>query len=191
MKEHPENPIFGPEDPRLDPPNPPEIKPARSIAKAVSWRVVGTLDTLLLSFVILSFLGAFFGLEEASGTDKMKTALSIALTEVATKMLLYYMHERLWSRVRWDRALDEEGNYRGGLRRTATKTTTWRVLASADTMLLGLLFTGNLATAISIGGFEIITKLILYFFHERFWARVSWGIISGTPDPSDATKTEN
>ena len=191
MKEHPENPIFGPEDPRLDPPNPPEIKPARSIAKAVSWRVVGTLDTLLLSFVILSFLGSFFGLEEASGTDKMKTALSIALTEVATKMLLYYIHERLWSRVQWDRALDEEGNYRGGLRRTATKTTTWRVLASADTMLLGLLFTGNLATAISIGGFEIITKLILYFFHERFWTRVSWGIISARPDLSDATKTEN
>ena len=179
MKEHPENPIFGPEDPRLDPPNPPEIKPARSIAKAVSWRVVGTLDTLLLSFVILSFLGSFFGLEEASGTDKMKTAISIALTEVATKMVLYYLHERFWSRVRWDRALDEEGNYRGGLRRTATKTATWRVLASADTMLLGLLFTGNLATAISIGGFEIITKLVLYFFHERFWTRIRWGIISG------------
>ena len=90
MKEHPENPIFGPEDPRLDPPNPPEIKPARSIAKAVSWRVVGTLDTLLLSFVILSFLGSFFGLEEASGTDKMKTALSIALTEVFTKIFKFF-----------------------------------------------------------------------------------------------------
>ena len=76
MRENPENPIFGPEDPRLDPPNPPEIKPARSIAKAVSWRVVGTLDTLLLSFVVLSFLGTFFGLEETSGTEKMKTAFS-------------------------------------------------------------------------------------------------------------------
>ena len=52
MREHPENPIFGPEDPRLDPPNPPEIQPARSIVKAISWRVVGTLDTLILSFVI-------------------------------------------------------------------------------------------------------------------------------------------
>ena len=73
MKEHPEHPIFGPEDPRLDPPNPPEIKPARSILKAISWRVVGTLDTLLLSFVILSLLGPVFGLEEASGADKVKT----------------------------------------------------------------------------------------------------------------------
>ena len=95
-------------------------------------------------------------------------------------LLLYYLHERLWSRVRWDRALDEEGNYRGGLRRSFTKTATWRVIASADTMLLGLLFTGNLATAISIGGFEVLTKLVLYFFHERLWTRIRWGIISET-----------
>ena len=63
MREHPERPIFGPEDARLDPPNPPEIRPARSIAKAVSWRVVGTIDTLVLSFVILTYLGPLFGLE--------------------------------------------------------------------------------------------------------------------------------
>jgi len=180
MREHPENPIFGPEDPRLDPPNPPEIQPARSIVKAISWRVVGTLDTLILSFVILSFLGPLFGLEEASSADKIRTAAFIALTEVATKMTLYYLHERLWSRLQWNRTLDEEGHYRDGRWRSATKTATWRVLASADTMLLGFIFTGNLATAISIGGFEIITKLVLYFFHERYWARIRWGIIPAT-----------
>ena len=32
----------------------------------------------------------------------------------------------------------------------------------------------------SIGGFEVITKLVLYFFHERYWARVRWGIIPGS-----------
>jgi len=180
MREHPESPIFGPEDPRLDPPNPPEIQPTRSIIKAISWRVVGTLDTLILSFVILSFLGPFFGLEEASGADKIRTAAWIALTEVATKMTLYYLHERLWSRLQWNRTLDEEGHYRDGRRRSATKTATWRVLASADTMVLGFVFTGNLATAISIGGFEVITKLVLYFFHERYWARIRWGIIPGS-----------
>ena len=177
MKEHPERPIFGPEDPRLDPPNPPEIRPARSIAKAISWRVVGTLDTLVLSFVILTYLGPLFGLEEASAADNAKTALSIALAEVATKMTIYYLHERFWARLHWDRTVDEEGHHRDGPRRSATKTATWRVLASLDTMVLGLVFTGNLATAISIGGFEVITKLVLYFFHERAWARIRWGVI--------------
>ena len=180
MREQAERPIFGPEDARLDPPNPPEIRPARSIAKAISWRVVGTLDTLLLSFVVLSLLGPLFGLEALSAADRAKPAASIALTEVATKMTLYYLHERLWSRLHWDRTLDEEGHHRDGRRRSASKTATWRVLASADTMVLGFVFTGNLATAISIGGFEVITKLVLYFFHERYWARIRWGIIPGS-----------
>ncbi|MDG2262571.1 MAG: DUF2061 domain-containing protein [Actinomycetota bacterium] len=179
MREAPEIPIFGPEDARLDPPNPPEIRQIRSISKAISWRVVGTIDTLLLSFVVLSALGPLFGIEGESSADNAKTAASIALTEVATKMILYYLHERLWSRLHWDRVLDEEGFHRDGRRRSVTKTGTWRVIASLDTMVLGYIFTGNLATAISIGGFEIITKLVLYFFHERFWSRISWGIIPG------------
>ena len=156
-----------------------EIGYPNSVVKAISWRIVGTIDTLVLSFVILSFLGPFFGLEESSGADRARTAAFIALTEVVTKMTLYYLHERLWLRMRWDRALDEDGHYRDGRRRSATKTATWRVLASADTMLLGLVFTGNLATAISIGGLEVITKLALYFFHERYWARIRWGIVPG------------
>jgi len=179
MREAPEIPIFGPEDARLDPPNPPEIRQIRSISKAISWRVVGTIDTLLLSFVVLSALGPLFGIEGESSADNAKTAASIALTEVATKMILYYLHERLWSRLHWDRVLDEEGLHRDGRRRSVTKTGTWRVIARLDTMVLGYIFTGNLATAISIGGFEIITKLVLYFFHERFWSRISWGIIPG------------
>ena len=149
----------------------------RSIVKAISWRTVGTLDTLLLSFVVLSLLGPLFGLEEENAADRAKIAAYIALTEVATKMALNYLHERFWSRLHWDRSLDEEGHHRDGRRRSATKTATWRLIASADTMVLGFVFTGSLATAISIGGFETFTKLVLYFFHERYWARIRWGVI--------------
>ncbi|MGB0505860.1 MAG: DUF2061 domain-containing protein [Pikeienuella sp.] len=173
----PEKPIFGPEDPRLDPPNPPDVKPWRSLAKAVSWRVVGTLDTLLLSWVIITFLGPLLGLNEgASHGDNLQTATYIALTEVATKMVIYFLHERAWARVKWDVGVTEEGHRREGPRRSGVKTGTWRVLASLDTFLLALLFTGNVGTAISIGGFEIITKLVLYYFHERAWSRVKFGL---------------
>ena len=41
-----------------------------------------------------------------------------------------------------------------------------------------------LATAISIGGFEVFTKVALYFFHERSWARIRWGITAGVPRDS-------
>ena len=177
MKEQPERPIFGPEDPRLDPPNPPEVKPWRSVAKAVSWRIVGTIDTLILSYVIITYLGPFFGMDEGASTaEKLETASYIAITEVVTKMVLYYLHERGWARIRWDVGVDEEGHRREGPRRSGVKTATWRFLASADTMLLAFLFTGNVATAISIGGLEVITKLVLYYFHERAWSRVKFGL---------------
>jgi len=57
-------------------------------------------------------------------------------------------------------------------------------------MLLGYIFTGSLATAISIGGFKVITKLVLYFFHERYWARIRWGVIPGTGVLASAARAE-
>ena len=91
-------------------------------------------------------------------------------------MVIYYLHERGWERVRWDVGTDEEGRRREGVKRSGVKTATWRVLASADTMLLAFLFTGNIGTAISIGGLEVITKLVLYYFHERAWSRAKFGL---------------
>ena len=147
------------------------------MAKAVSWRIVGTIDTLILSFIIIKYLGPFLGLHE-SGTDadRLETASYIAITEVATKMVIYFLHERIWARVRWDVGVDDLGARREGPKRSATKTATWRVLASLDTFLLALIFTGNVGTAISIGGFEVITKLALYYVHERAWSRVRFGL---------------
>ena len=130
---------------------------------------------MLLSFVILTFLGPLLGMNEGSHADNAKTATYIALTEVATKMVLYYVHERGWARVAWGMSRDEEGRWTTSARRSGVKTATWRVTASLDTMLLALFFTGNLGTAISIGGLEVVTKLVLYYFHERGWARVAWG----------------
>jgi uncharacterized membrane protein len=174
VKEAPDHPYFGPEKVKTD--DIPDVSAKRSIAKAISWRVLGTLDTLLLSFVILTFLAPMLGFEGGSHADNAKTATYIALTEVATKMVLYYVHERLWARSKWDVSVDDQGARRDGAKRSGVKTATWRVTASLDTMLLALIFTGNIGTAISIGGFEVITKLVLYYFHERAWSRVRWGM---------------
>lgn len=59
-------------------------RPIRSLVKAISWRVTGSIDTMLLSW--------FF-------TGDLRIAAAIGLTEVVTKTLLYYLHERVWDRV--------------------------------------------------------------------------------------------
>lgn len=141
---------------------PPRISRKRSFIKAISWRAIGTLDTLLLSFFVLSFLGPVFGMEATSHGENAKTATLIALTEVATKVVLYYVHERFWEQFKWGTKAGKDGVRSDQSRRSGVKTATWRVTASTDTMLLAWLFTGNIGTAISIGGIEAITKLALY-----------------------------
>lgn len=175
VKDHPEKPIFGPEDATRNPVYPPAIKPWRSIAKAISWRVVGTIDTLLLSWVVITYLGPALGRVAVSSGETLKTAGYIASTEIVTKIVLYFLHERAWVRATWGVSV-EDGLRRDSHRRTVTKTATWRAIASSDTFFLALIFTGNVGTALSIGGFEIFTKLFLYFLHERAWVRIPFGI---------------
>jgi len=59
--------------------------------------------------------------------------------------------------------------------RSMVKCVSWRVLASLTTAVLVYIFTGSFLLSIGIGSFEAFSKLILYFFHERIWNRISWG----------------
>ncbi|HPA16694.1 MAG TPA: DUF2061 domain-containing protein [Verrucomicrobiae bacterium] len=65
----------------------------RSLAKSISWRLTGTVDTMIISFLI---------------TGKLKWALSIGVVELFTKMFLYYAHERIWNRISFGRAKPRE-----------------------------------------------------------------------------------
>lgn len=165
---------------------PPKIQMKRSIAKAISWRVVGTIDTFILSFLLITYIGPYFGMASHSDAGEVAKAASyIALAEVATKMILYFAHERGWASSGWGVSV-VDGKRVESYGRTTTKTTTWRVIASIDTTLLAWYFTGSIGTAISIGGLEIITKLVLYFFHERAWTKISFGIeMNGDKDNKD------
>ena len=62
-----------------------------------------------------------------------------------------------------------------GKLRSVMKTITWRIIATIITIILVLIFTGDLAIASTVGGIEIITKMILYYIHERTWSIVPWG----------------
>tara|TARA_B100001109_G_C18542167_1_gene325589 strand:+ start:322 stop:531 length:210 start_codon:yes stop_codon:yes gene_type:complete len=53
------------------------------------------------------------------------------------------------------------------------KTITWRIVGTLDTFLLSWLITGNIKIGAAIGGIEVLTKMILYYFHERAWYRFS------------------
>lgn len=123
----------------------------RHIAKAITWRLVGTIDTIILSWII-------------SGSPF--TGLKIGFAEVATKMILYYFHERAWFKIR----------FKNSNKRHLLKTVTWHILGTIDTMLLAWLITGNPLTGLKIGVTEVLTKMVLYFLHEKAWHKINYGL---------------
>src|SRR5947209_4971060 len=62
--------------------------------------------------------------------------------------------------------------------KSIAKAITWRVLGAADTFVLSLFVTGKATAAVGIVGFELLTKSVLYYAHERAWD-ISW-----RPNPS-------
>ena len=69
----------------------------KSLVKAISWRVIGTLDTIILSWII---------------TGRLNLAVSIGVLELITKTTLYYFHERAWTNIKIAsyKDLEEEKN---------------------------------------------------------------------------------
>jgi len=63
-------------------------KKSRSLVKAISWRMTGTLDTIIVSFIV---------------TRRISLAVSIGFIELFTKVLLFYFHERIWNRISFGR----------------------------------------------------------------------------------------
>ncbi len=56
----------------------------RSLLKATSWRVLATLTTTIIAYIIIG---------------EVKTALTIGSIEFVLKFVIYYLHERAWQLV--------------------------------------------------------------------------------------------
>lgn len=59
-----------------------------------------------------------------------------------------------------------------GNRVSVLKAVSWRIIGTIDTIVISYFLTGKLTLAISIGGIEVITKMTLYYLHERAWIKL-------------------
>lgn len=129
----------------------------RHLAKTITWRLVGTIDTILLSWLITG--DAFVGLQ-------------IGLVETITKLILYFLHERVWFKLN----LDKNGRILASKKRHLAKTFTWRFVGTLDTVIIAWIITGNPLSGLKIGIAEVASKMILYYFHERIWYKMDFGL---------------
>lgn len=143
-----------------------------SLTKGVTWRIIGTLDTMLLSYLFTGSIG---------------NALKIGFTEVFTKIFLFYLHERAWFNINWglnqkknketisaeelNNFDKKEEHWQESNIRSVIKGISWRIVGTFDTIIIATLWTGDYSKALKIGFTEVITKIILFYFHERIWMR--------------------
>ena len=129
---------------RASTPNSPE----RSFVKSLSWRVLATLDTIGLSWL---------------QTGSAHTGLKIGVTELCTKIGLFWLHDQAWERF----------GPKNNAHISLIKAVTWRVTGSLDTMFIAWWMTGSLQTGGKIALAEVITKTALFYVHERMWERIA------------------
>ena len=70
-----------------------KVTKLRSLVKAITWRLTGTVDTFVLTYLI---------------SRKLRIAGLVASWELFTKITLYYFHERAWNKITWGRMRDTE-----------------------------------------------------------------------------------
>lgn len=123
----------------------------RHIAKTISWRIIGTVDTILLSWFI---------------TGNLTSGLQIGIADVTSKMLLYFLHERAWFK----------SSVTDSNKRHIYKTITWRLIGTLDTIIVSFWIWGDTIHSFQIGGAETLTKTVLYYVHEKIWYRSTYGL---------------
>ena len=61
-------------------------KRSRSIVKTISWRIIATLTTTILVYIF---------------TGNFTIAIRIGFLEIISKLIFYYLHERVWNNIKW------------------------------------------------------------------------------------------
>lgn len=135
----------------------------RSLLKGISWRCVATVDTILVAMLAIWLLREAFSFEEA-----ILDAMKIGFYEFFIKLAVYYVHERVWERLR-----DGDGCEKN---RTLKKSISWRIIATAMTFVIaGTILESFDRVALAIAVIEFFTKFVLYYIHERIWLKLPLG----------------
>ena len=123
----------------------------RHILKSLSWRFIGTVDTFIFAFII---------------TGDLNGGVKLSGITTITKLIWYYIHERVWFK----------SSLKDSNKRHLIKTFSWRLIGTLDTIIFAWLLTGNPLTGFKIGISETISKMLLYFWHEKLWYKINFGL---------------
>lgn len=132
----------------------------------MSWRITATFTTVILSFMLtVSLFIVFATLLTIELQGAFETAIKIGPTDFIVKLIVFYMHERLWQ-------VEALSTIYG---KQFLKVALWKLLAVTMTMGTTIMITGEVALALKLGPMDFISKLLLYAAHDAIWNMISFG----------------
>ena len=84
-----------------------------------------------------------------------------------------------------------EGAGHANKTRSLVKTLTWRTIATTDTIIIARIITGSWTVGFGIASIEVVTKMALYYLHERGWSAMDWGLEDVDVDVDALAKQES
>jgi len=135
-------------------------KHPRTIAKAITWRVLLTISHIVNAFI---------------ATGSLIVGLKIAGLATVINSILYWSHERAWNWWQWNRRDNEKRMFEEGQPRTISKMLTWRVLITCSNFVIPYLMTGSWGSAVIFAGLATAVNMLIFWSHERVWNQIRWG----------------
>jgi uncharacterized membrane protein len=131
----------------------------RTIIKTISYRVINTLITFLMTFLLFGVSAALAG--------------SVALAQIVLGSTIFYLYDRVWLRVSWARKDIHED-----VKRSIVKTIGYRLIVlCAGFIVARLILTSSNETAVWWTITLMVLSMMFYYVHERIWLKIKWGRI--------------
>lgn len=131
----------------------------RTVAKSVSWRVVITLTQIVNTLIV---------------TGNLVLGFKIAGLSAAVNIILYWVHERVWNKIQWNRQ-QLGSTFKEGWTRSIGKDISWRVLQIINNFWMPFVLTGSWKIGLSFMTVATLINMFIYWSHERLWNLVPYG----------------
>jgi uncharacterized membrane protein len=141
-------------------------KHSRTLAKTISWRILLTISHFVNALIV---------------TGSIAMGLKIAGWSAVLNSGLYWMHERVWNWIQWNRKPTDNLFFQDGHPRTTTKMITWRVVVNFSNFFIPYFVTGSWGQAGAFFTIAVVVNMALFYLHERGWNFIKWGKIVNTP----------
>jgi uncharacterized membrane protein len=132
----------------------------RSVSKVISWRILITVSHIINAFVV---------------TGSLILGIKIASLALIINSVLYWIHERSWNLLQWNRKEQEKIKFNEGNPRSFSKVISWRILITISNFVIPFVMTGSWGQAVLFAGIATIINMILYWGHERAWNLIKFG----------------